>query len=97
MNSETHILKDVLGKGWYPLMVLRLLAEHSPRYATTFYRHICGEDENCKRAVRATLERLTRRGILYRKRERGTWRWVYGLSRQGREVVAFLFIEKTPS
>ena len=94
MNSET--LREVFGKGWYPLMVLRLLAEHSPRYATSFYR-LCEGDENCKRGVRAALQRLTRRGILYRKRERGTWKWVYGLSRQGREVVAFLFIEKTPS
>lgn len=95
MNSKT--LREVFGKGYYPLVILRLLAEHSPRYATTFYR-LCEEgDENCKRAVRSALERLTRRGILYRKRERGTWKWVYGLSRRGREVVAFLFIERTPS
>lgn len=94
MNSET--LREVFGKGWYPLMVLRLLAEHSPRYVTSFYGLCDDGDENCKRSVRMTLQRLVRKGVLYRKRERGTWKWVYGLSSRGREVVAFLFIEKTP-
>jgi DNA-binding transcriptional ArsR family regulator len=84
----------------YQILILRLLAEHSPRYVETLYRKICSEKRlnpdanNCKRAVRAALSKLIREGLVYRKREKGTWKWVYGLTGEGHKFVADLFIER---
>ena len=84
----------------YQIYILRILAEHSPRYVETIYRKLCNEKrlnpnpENCRRAVRAALSKLIREGLVYRKREKGTWRWVYGLTREGHKAAADLFIER---
>jgi hypothetical protein len=99
MSSRT-IMREALPKCYHTFLVLRLLAEHSPRYASTFYREICGgqhDYDNCTRAVRGVLERLERHGILYKKRERGTWRWVWGLTSDGKKLVSELFLEAKPS
>jgi DNA-binding HxlR family transcriptional regulator len=89
-------MKEALPKCYHVLLILRVLSEHSPRYVGTLYRAVCGEegDENCRRTIRAVLSRLEKRGLVYRKREKYTWRWVYGLTSEGRKLVSILFIER---
>ena len=72
------------------IQILLALRDKSPRYVTAVYEEICKGESNvdaCKAAVRKAMRKLIEKGLIYRKKESKTLKFMIGLTREGKKLL----------
>jgi len=72
------------------IQILLALRDKSPRYVTAVYEEICKDANNkeaCKAATRKAIKKLIEKGLVYRKKESKTLKFMIGLTREGKKLL----------